>query len=93
MIMLPMSLRLRIRNPEGKGFRLWLPLFLIWPFTLILALAFAPLVLLISLILWPFGKGKQLLIAAPLILYLLCHLRGVMVDINNDEEQVFIKIQ
>ena len=93
MIMLPLMLRIRIKNPEGKGFGLWLPLFLIWPIGLVLVLAFAPIVLLLSLILWPFGKGRPLLLAAPMTLYLICHLRGLMVDVKNDEEQVFVKFQ
>ena len=93
MIMLPLTINLRIKNPEGKGFRLWLPLFLIGPFTLILVLAFSPIVLLLSLILWPSGRGKRLLMAAPLTLYLFCHLRGMMVDIDSGEEKVYINIK
>jgi len=92
MIMLPLTINLRIKNPDGKGFRFWLPLFLIWPFVLILVLAFAPPVLLLSLILWPSGRGKKLLMAAPLTLYLFCHLRGIMVDISGEEE-VYINIK
>jgi hypothetical protein len=92
MIMLPLTISLRIKNPEGRGFRLWLPLFLIWPLVLILVLAFTPLVLLISLILWPFGKGRAPLMFAPVILYVLCNLRGMRVDISG-EEQVYVNIK
>ena len=48
-----------------RGFRLWLPLFLVWPPFVLAALAMFPLVFLLALLLWPIGLGRTLLLAGP----------------------------
>lgn len=42
----PSFMRVQVRNREGRGFGLWLPLFLLWPVAAILALLLAPLLLI-----------------------------------------------
>ena len=54
MIWPPSLLGFRIGNVD-RGFRLWLPLFLVWPPFLLMALALFPLVLLLS----PMGDRKS----------------------------------
>ena len=58
MIWPPSLLVIRIGSVKG-GFRIWLPLFLVWPPFVLIALALAPLVLLLSLLLWPMGWAER----------------------------------
>jgi len=92
----PYLMRIRI-DKEGRKLNIWLPLFLILPVVAIIIavimLILAPVVLLAAAVLWPFGWGKPLLIAAPAVLDCLCALRGLEVDINHSQEKVFISIR
>ena len=60
----PSLLRLRILNGKHR-FGLWLPLFIVWPPVVIIALALLPFVLALSALLWPTGWGRPLLLAGP----------------------------
>ena len=91
MNMPPTIMKFRIKS-QNKGIGLWLPLFLIVPFFLVFLLALAPLVLLAALILWPFGWGKPLVLALPLIMNCLGALRGLEVDVDSKNKNERIQI-
>jgi len=76
----PLLMRLGIYG--RRRFSLWLPLFLLWPVAAALAIALAPLVLLLALILWPLGLGKLVLLSGPMLLGILCALRGLELNLN-----------
>ncbi len=92
MIFPPSTLRLRIRN-EGRRFGLRLPLILIWPVFLVLALAIAPLVLVASAVLWPLGWGRPLLVAGPVIFRIFCSLRGLEINVQDDSQIVYVRFR
>jgi len=76
----PLLMRLGIYG--RRRLSLWLPLFLLWPVAAALAIALAPLVLLLALILWPLGLGKLVLLSGPMLLGILCALRGLELNLN-----------
>ena len=88
----PSLLGFRIRGVK-KGFGLWLPLFLVWPPFLLAALAIFPLVLLLALLLWPFGRGRTLLLAGPWFFRMFCALRGLVIDVKSGTTQVYIVVK
>lgn len=88
----PLFLRLRFQG-RRRGFGLWLPLFLIWPLFLVGALLLLPLVLLAAIILFPFGWSLTVLMFGPLVLRLLCALRGLQADVRDGKEQVYISFR
>jgi galactitol-specific phosphotransferase system IIC component len=88
----PLFLRVRFHG-KRRGFGLWLPLFLIWPLFLAGALLLLPLVLLAAIILFPFGWSLTVLMFGPLVLRVLCALRGLHVDIRDNKEQVYISFR
>ncbi len=69
---------------------IWLPLILVWPLVLLVALMLSPVVLLLSFILWPSGYGKMLLYAGPLTFRLFCALRGLTVSVDQQSERVLV---
>jgi galactitol-specific phosphotransferase system IIC component len=92
MIRPPLFLRLRFHN-KRRHFGLWLPLFLIWPLFLVGALLLLPLVLLAAIVLFPFGWSLTVLLFGPLILRVLCALRGLQVDVRDGREQFYISFR
>jgi galactitol-specific phosphotransferase system IIC component len=88
----PLFLRLRFCGRRYR-FGLWLPLFLIWPLFLVGALLLLPLVLLAAIILFPFGWSLTVLMFGPLLLRVLCALRGLQVDVSDGKEQVYISFR
>ena len=86
--MIPMIVRLRIQENGGRNFRLWIPLFLIWPFCL-LGLPF----LLIGLaIVYLFTKKRQLIYCVPAVFSLICAIRGLEIDVKSHDSKIFISI-
>lgn len=92
MIWPPSGLHLRIRS-QRRHFRLWLPLFLIWPLMAVIFLALSPLILVLAIILWPSGMGKPLLLAGPVLFRVFCSLRGLEVNVEQPSERVLISIR
>ena len=90
--MMPMLLRLRGINENGKRFTLWLPLFLIYIILLPLLIIPLPLVLLAALIAWPFGYGSLVLQAYLAIFKILGCLSGLKIDIESGDGDFFIKL-
>ena len=88
----PLFLKLRFRGKRGR-FSLWLPLFLIGPLLLVGALILLPLVLLAAIILFPFGWSLTVLMFGPLVLRVMCALRGLQVDVQDGKEQVYISFR
>ena len=92
MIWPPSLLGIRIRSVKRR-FGLWLPLFLVWPPFFLAALAMFPLVFLLALLLWPFGRGRTLLLAGPWFFRMFCALRGLVIDVNSGTTRVYIAIK
>jgi len=88
----PLIMRLRIIN-DKKSLRLWLPIFLLYPFLLVLALVAEILALVAFLLLWPFGWGKTLLLTIPYLSRVICNLRELEVDIQNKQETFFVSFR
>jgi hypothetical protein len=88
----PLIMHIKIKNKDTK-FGLWLPLFLIFPIIAILIIALAPLALLAALIVLPLGYARTVL-CAPALFSVFCAMRGLEVDIvNNDEERVLVIVK
>ena len=92
--MLPMIVWLRIKKSgQGKGVRLWIPMFLVWPVILLLLLLLLPLMLLVDLILSLIGWGSfPVLRLVGGMGSLLSAARGLRVNVSNKNEKVHITI-
>jgi len=82
---------LRVRFPGGQGtWRLWLPLFLIYPLLIGLTIIALPFILLGALVLWPFGKGRLIMLAGVYFWNVLFNLRGLKVDVRDSSHGVLV---
>lgn len=84
----PYLLRLRIRN-RRRRIRLWLPLFLLWPLAVVLALILTPFMLILAIVFLCRGWGR-LLLAGPVIFRCLSALSGLEVDVKRDHERIIV---
>jgi len=85
----PSIMHIRIAGTSCRGFNLWLPLILLWPFALVLGLALAPLVLIAALCTWP-RYGRMLLLGGPRLFGMLCALRGLRVYVEDGKDRVHV---
>ena len=88
MMLPPALLRVRVQNEERR-FRLWLPVVVLWPLVAAIALVATPIVALAGALSWRGGRGRSILMAWPLLLYLLASLRGLRVDVASGAGRVF----
>lgn len=87
----PLIMRLDVAKPSRRRHTvLWLPLFLAWLILAALFIALAPLLILMVLVLWPFGWGKLLFFSIPRVCGCLCALHGLEVNIERKDQVLFI---
>jgi len=79
----PTIMRLRIKNKKNNV-SLWLPIFLAYPLVLAIGLVLLPLVLLVSLVAWPSGYGRPLLLSGFYFARIVWAMRGLEVDIHDE---------
>lgn len=88
--MLPMIVRLNVKEPGRRGFRLWLPAIIVWILLLALMLVLLPFMLLGALLtLWR-GPGLRLLLVYPLLGSVLWNLGGLTIDVEEKERVLLI---
>ena len=89
MILPPAVLRLRLLSGERR-IRLWFPLVLLWPVVAGALLLGAPFAVLAAALSWHRGWGRLILLAGPLLLYLLASLRGLRLDLASGDGRLFL---
>ncbi len=90
----PYLLKMRFRSPE-HAFRLWLPLFIIWPvvlaFFLAIFLILLPFALLTLIFTWQSQWIYSLLLCVPALYRLVSHLPGFLVDVEADRGHFYME--
>ena len=76
----PTIMRLHLVG-RRRAIRLWLPIVLVWPIALALGIAFAPLILLAAVLLWPRGSRCTVILLGLWLFYTFCCLRGLRVRV------------
>ncbi len=86
----PVFLRLRVQD-DKRRIRLWIPLIVLWPLIAVVVLLGTP-VALVAVRSGHRLRGRSVLLAGPLLLYVLASLRGLRCDVISGEDRVFISI-
>ena len=92
MIRPPSVLRIEIKN-QSHDFSLWLPLFVIWPFLLLAAIALAPVILALAIIFWWTRWGRLMLYSGPIFFAVFCALRGLEIDVKQRNQRVHLSFR
>ena len=88
----PSVLRVRVEG-DGRRFRLWLPLFTLWPPVLLVFLLLSPLVIVAAAVMWPKGWGRTVLLGGPHAFRLFCGLRGLEINVRDGSEHVLVTLR
>jgi len=89
--MIPMIMRVDIRNKDQKGVWLFFPVILLWIIAFAFLIALLPLVLVAALVTLPRGPGVRLLLLYPVLLAAVFALSGLRVDVaSHRNNKVFI---
>jgi len=87
----PMLMHVKVKDEE-HDFGLWLPLFLLLPLALVVLIILSPLILIAVLVLWPSGWGPWAVNVLKAAFGALCALRGLEVDIQDNEKHVYVSV-
>lgn len=91
--MIPMSLRLDIRDHDRSRVVLWFPLIIIWIAVLVLAIVALPFLLLGALATMRGGPGKRMLLLYPLVCVLISELSGLRIDVDGrGHDSVYVSL-
>jgi hypothetical protein len=89
--MIPVIVRLEVRNQNQKGMVLFLPVILAWIFVFALLIAVLPFVLVVALVTIGQGLGKRLLLFYPFFFATVLALSGLRIDVKSSANgKVFI---
>ena len=87
----PMLMHLRFQN-DKKRFGLWIPLFLFAPFLLAFLLVLSPFIFISVLLFWE-DWGKWLVQTVWTALVSLFSLRGLEVDVQNENQCFYVAVK
>ena len=85
----PSILRVRVLDKDSRV-SLWIPLILIWPLVGALYVLFLPCIVVVAIVTWRRGWGRQILFVGPALFRLYCDLRGLKIDVTEPKESVLI---
>lgn len=88
--MIPIFMRMKIKEKSKKGFRLFFPIILIWILLFALLVILLPIFLIAAILTIPAGIGFRILFFYPLIFSVLNSLSGLAVHIKNPEKEFLI---
>lgn len=93
MIFPPSILRIRIVKKGKKKLGLWLPVFLLWPVILALLVLLLPLLFVLAICLRRGAKGRMIVGGLPQLLVIACALRGLKVDVEEDDQRIQVSLR
>ncbi len=93
-MMPPTIITVHIRAGDRRGFKLWLPVFLVWPFALVLLLVLLPLLLIVDCVLALTRSRVSTLRTVLDVGGVVSALRGLYVDVESrgDGSKVFVEV-
>jgi len=90
--MLPMIVRLKVKEPGRRGFRLWFPVIIIWIILAALMLLLLPFLFLAAVLTAWRGPGPRLLLVYPLLASVLWNLGGLTIDVDGPTSTLLIDL-
>jgi hypothetical protein len=92
MILPPSVIRLRTYGNDRRKMNLWLPVCMLWPPVVLIALLLTPIA--VPVLWFAAGRGRRrwAVMAGPVLFYLLCALRGFKFEAGNAEDGVSMTI-
>ena len=86
--MIPMFMKIYIKEKGKKGVRLWLPLFLVWMLLLAILILLSPIFVLVGLVAWFRGYGRTFFFVFPMIFAVLWAMSGLRIHIEERDKKI-----
>lgn len=90
--MVPSVVNLAIRSKKGFRFKLWLPLFILWPVVLVLFLAALPFLFLAEVVLRISGAPLQIFRLIGALFSVISSLRGTVIKVESHTRNAQVNI-
>jgi len=90
--MIPLVGTVRLQRPGRRSFRIWIPVFLLWPFIIAAFLVLELLVIVagaVLLFIWP-RDALKIILMLPAVLYMLMQTAGLKVEIAEPGQTEFL---
>jgi hypothetical protein len=91
--MIPIMMKILIREEGKKGFRLYIPLILIWIVLFALLIILLPFLLLAAIIAWPMGYGRAILAVIPMLFAVIWSMSGLKIHIESKDKLVDLNVR
>ena len=91
--MIPVYMRVQVINNNDKKIMIFFPLILLWIFLFALLIVLAPLVLVVSIILWKKRLGKTLLLTYPMAFSVVSSFSGLIVNVEKSDKRISINVK
>ncbi|HMD67778.1 MAG TPA: hypothetical protein VKF42_02800 [Chitinivibrionales bacterium] len=90
--MIPSVMNLKIHSGERFKLRLWLPLFIIWPFVLVVLLLLLPFLVLAEIVLRLANARIYLFAIIGALFSLISAMQGLTVRVNNEKHNSLVHV-
>ena len=90
----PMVISVRVRERDKRGFRIWIPMFLLWPFLFVLGVLALVVTIVVDAIL--FATGQRYHHYSKLIVWFFetsCDMRGLKVYVDGVDATVAVTVR
>jgi hypothetical protein len=88
----PVLIRVRIAAENGRGFSLWLPFFLLWPFAAVLFVLILPFLVIAEIVLPLTGVDFHPLLAILALVSVMSAMRGLKVDVKSPRSRQVVQV-
>ena len=91
--MIPVYMNIIVVNNNEKKIKIFFPLIFLWVILFALLIILAPLVLVLSVILWKKRLGRILLLAYPMAFSVINSFSGLVVHVERSDKRILINIK
>ena len=91
--MIPMMMKMLIKEEGKRGIKLFIPLILVWIVLFALLIVLLPFLLLAALLAWPSGYGRVILAVIPMLLAIIWSMSGLKIHVQSKDKQVYLNVQ
>ncbi|HUI92873.1 MAG TPA: hypothetical protein VLX68_11555 [Chitinivibrionales bacterium] len=90
--MIPSVMNLKIHSGERFNLRIWLPLFIVWPFALVLLFLLLPFLVVAEIVLRLANARIYLFSILGCVFSLVSAMRGLTVKVNNARQNSIVDV-
>jgi len=91
--MIPIMMKMLIKEEGKKSCRLYIPLILVWIVLFALLIILLPFLLLAALLAWPSGYGRAILAVIPMLFAIIWSMSGLKIHVASKDKQVYLNVQ